>query len=201
MEPPEQHAPFAPGERPEEHVPLQAETRCAAAGPQCLEWDSSELRKWRGRHEHGRKTKRCRRPSKHHHSHKFSCIQQDHATHATNKNCVRNQLWRMQKMCKPLHNMHTLIMQRPTNARHTNINDETKKQATTRAALQQQIGRPRPNRLRRKRTLFGRIGSQTIAERSVPCLRPRVVESHVLEKSTTTKSTFVRQGMKKKCSR
>ena len=60
-----QHAQLAPGERRQENVPLQAETRCAAAGPQCLEWDSSELREWRGRHEHGRK-KRCRKPSENH---------------------------------------------------------------------------------------------------------------------------------------
>ena len=44
-----QHAQFAPGEQ-EEHVTLQAETRCAAAGPQCLKWDSSEQRRWRDAH-------------------------------------------------------------------------------------------------------------------------------------------------------
>ena len=87
--------------------------------------------------------------------------------------------------------MHILIAQRPTHSRHNNVNDETKTHATTRAALQEQTGRPRPNRLRRTCALFGRRGSQTIAERSVPCFCPRVVERHVLEKSTTTKA---RQG-------
>ena len=95
------------------------------------------------------------------------------------------------KICISFHNMHILIAQRQTNSRHNNVNDETKTHATTRAALQQQTGRPRPNRLRRTCALFGRRGGQTIAERSVACFCPRVVERHVLEKSTTTKP---RQG-------